>query len=85
MAQEKDNHFMYLSFITTLILLGVFEYVVHYETVIPYSEDIVKIENNEDKILFAHYYGKSYASVNVTHPMLLEVDGEKKEYKLYLL
>lgn len=66
------------AFITTLILLGVFEYVFHYETIIPYSEDIVKIENNEDKILFAHYYGKSYASVNVTHPMLLEVDGEKK-------
>lgn len=66
------------SIITALILLGVFEYVFHYETLIPYSGDIVKIENNEDKTLFAYYYGKSYASVNVTHPMLLEIDGEKK-------
>ncbi|MFF2289527.1 zf-HC2 domain-containing protein [Peribacillus butanolivorans] len=64
--------------LTAIILLGVFSYVLYYETVIPYSENLVKIEKQNDNQLVSHYYGESYAGVNETHPMLLEIDGEKK-------
>ncbi|WP_245975469.1 hypothetical protein [Oceanobacillus chungangensis] len=50
----------------------------YYETVIPYSENLVKIEMQNDNQLVSHYFGESYASVNETHPMLLEIDGEQK-------
>ncbi len=63
---------------TAIILMGMFSYVFYYETVIPYSKDLFKIERQNDNQLAAHYYGKSYAGVNETHPMTLEIDGEKK-------
>jgi hypothetical protein len=63
---------------TAITLLGVFAYVFYYETVIPYSEKLIKIEKQKDNQLISHYYGESYASVNETHPMPLEIDGEKK-------
>ncbi|CEG21461.1 hypothetical protein BN1080_00371 [Planococcus massiliensis] len=66
------------SVLTTAILLaGVFSYALYYESVIPYSGDLVQIEG-EGGELVARYYGKSYATVYETHPMLLEVDGESK-------
>ncbi|MED4462441.1 zf-HC2 domain-containing protein [Metabacillus fastidiosus] len=64
--------------LTTIILLGAFSYVVYYETVIPYSENLVKIEKQNDNQLVSRYFGESYASVNDMFPMLLEIDGEKK-------
>ncbi|VEF49279.1 Uncharacterised protein [Bacillus freudenreichii] len=64
--------------VTAIILFGAFAYVFYYETVIPYSENLVKIETPNDKQLLSHYFGKSYAGVNGTHPMPLEIDGEKK-------
>lgn len=64
--------------VTTIILIGVFLYVFYYETVIPYSEDLIKIERQNDNQLVSHYFGESYAGFNGTHPMPLEIDGEKK-------
>ncbi|MFJ7367799.1 zf-HC2 domain-containing protein [Peribacillus frigoritolerans] len=65
-------------FATALILLGAFAYTFYYERVIPYSKNLIKIEMQKDNQLVSHYYGKSYASVSETHPMPLEIDGEKK-------
>ncbi len=65
-------------FATAIILLGAFAYVLYYEKVIPYSKNLIKIEMQNDNQLVSHYYGKSYASVNETHPTPLEIDGEKK-------
>lgn len=64
--------------VTAIIFIGAFLYVFYYKTVIPYSENLVKIEMHNDNQLVSHYFGESYAGVNVTHPMLLEIDGEKK-------
>ncbi|MED4452180.1 zf-HC2 domain-containing protein [Metabacillus fastidiosus] len=64
--------------LTAIILLGAFSYVVYYETVIPYSENLVKIEKQNDNQLVSRYYGESYAAVHETHPMRLEIDGEEK-------
>lgn len=64
--------------ITTIIFLGAFSYVFYYETVIPYSKDLIKIERQNDNQLVSKFYGKSYATVHETHPMLLEINGEKR-------
>ncbi|MED4476333.1 hypothetical protein P9268_17555, partial [Oceanobacillus caeni] len=65
-------------FATAIILYGAFAYAFYYERVIPYSKNLIKIEMQDDNQLVSHYYGKSYASVNETHPMPLEIDGKKK-------
>lgn len=69
-----------ISVLTTAILLaGAFSYALYYESVIPYSGDLVQVESeSESGELVARYYGKSYATVYETHPMPLEVDGESK-------
>ncbi len=64
--------------VTLFITAGAFSYVFYYETVIPYSKSIIKVEMQNDNQLISHYFGKSYASVNETTPMPLEIDGEKK-------
>lgn len=63
---------------TAIVLLGAFSYVFYYEKVIPYSKSLFEIEMQNKNQLVVHYYGKDYASVNETHPMLLEINGEKK-------
>ena len=52
--------------------------VFYYETMIPYSEDLIKIERQQDNQLVSHYYGKDRAGVFGTFPMGLEIDGEKR-------
>lgn len=64
--------------VTAIILLGVFSSIFYYEKVIPYSENLVKIEKQNDNQLVSHYFGESYAGFNGTHPMSLEIDGEKR-------
>ena len=64
--------------VTAIILMGAFSYVVYYETVIPYSKNLINIDMQNDNQLVSHYYGKSYSSVSETLPKLLEIDGEKK-------
>lgn len=66
------------GFITAMILLGAYLTVFYFETVIPYSEDLIKIERQNDHQLVSRYYGKSRAGVHVTFPMGVEIDGEKK-------
>lgn len=63
---------------TATILILAYLSVFYYDTVIPYSEDLVKIEKQNDNQLVSHYFGESYAGFNGTHPMPLEIDGEKK-------
>lgn len=64
--------------VTAIILIGTFLYVFYYETVIPFSEDLIKIERQNDNQLVSRYFGESYAGVNETHPMSLEINGEKR-------
>ena len=63
---------------TTIILFGLFAYVVYYETVIPYSQDLIKIEKYSDNQLVARYYGESYATYHEMLPKSFEINGEKK-------
>ncbi|WP_236634868.1 hypothetical protein [Alteribacter lacisalsi] len=65
------------AFLTVIILTAAFWFVFYYETGIPYSDELMTVEweNNE---LVSRYSGESYASVHETHPMSLEVDGEQK-------
>ncbi|PYF08374.1 zf-HC2 domain-containing protein [Ureibacillus chungkukjangi] len=62
---------------TAIILFGAFNYVFYYKTVIPYSENLIKIETQNDQLV-SHYLGKSHAGVYGTHPISVVVDGEKK-------
>ncbi|PIC76179.1 hypothetical protein CSV74_12995 [Sporosarcina sp. P19] len=64
--------------VTAIILTGAFSYVFHYKTVIPYSKNLIKIETHDDNQLVSHYFGESYAGVNGTHPLPLEINGNKK-------
>lgn len=92
-AENKDSLFNNISkkwrkkkmltsilsiFVTAVILSGAFIYVLYYETVVPYSEDLIKIERQNETQLVSHYFGESYASVNETHPMPLEIEGAIK-------
>ncbi|WP_155592401.1 zf-HC2 domain-containing protein [Lysinibacillus cavernae] len=63
---------------TAFILYGVFASVFYYETVIPYSKNLIKIEKQNDNKLISHYYGKGYSGVHATYPRGFEIDGEKK-------
>lgn len=64
---------------TAAILMGTFLYVFYYEKVIPYSENLIKIERQNDDQLVSHYFGESYATLYMTHPMKLQIDGETKK------
>ncbi|GAA0294932.1 hypothetical protein GGQ92_000703 [Gracilibacillus halotolerans] len=62
---------------TAVVLIGIFSYLIYFETVIPYDEDLIQIERYGDE-LTTHYFGESYATFHSTHPFSLEVKGEKK-------
>jgi|GEM_PF-1122944 len=64
--------------ITAVILVSVYLYVFVHATVVPYSEDVIKIETQNENQLVTHYYGVSYQSINMTHPITLEINGEEK-------
>lgn len=64
--------------VTAIILTGAFSFVFNYKTVIPYSKNLIKIETHNGNQLVSHYFGESYAGFNGTHPLSLEIDGEKK-------
>lgn len=70
-------------FATAIILLGAYLCIFYFERVIPYSEDLFKIEMQNDNQLVLHYYGKSYATSHGTYPMRLEIDGEKKNVSFF--
>lgn len=63
--------------LTAALLFGAFFYVFHYEAVIPFDEELVKIELHQQKLL-AHYYGESYYGVNQGGPTEMEIDGVQK-------
>lgn len=75
---KKIEISMFSALATTIILLGTFAYVFYYETVIPYSKDLIKIEKHSDNQLVSHYYGKSYATYHEMFPKSFEINGEKK-------
>ncbi|SES16357.1 Putative zinc-finger [Gracilibacillus ureilyticus] len=64
--------------LTAVILFGAFLFTFYYEKVIPYADDLIKIKAQNESQLVSYYYGESYAGVNMTHPMQVEVDGEVK-------
>ncbi|KEK13024.1 hypothetical protein EP18_03955 [Lysinibacillus sphaericus] len=71
------------SILTTLFLcLAVFSYVFYYKKMIPYSDDLFVIEEQEDQTLVSTYFGKSHAGSYMTHPMKVEIDGEMKNISL---
>lgn len=77
--RNKKMKISIISVLTTaFILFGVYAYVFGYETVIPYSKNLFKIEKQSDNNLVSHYYGKGYSGVHETFPMGLEIDGEKR-------
>ncbi|MEI3604527.1 zf-HC2 domain-containing protein [Pseudogracilibacillus sp. SE30717A] len=78
MRKKKVIISMVSVFATAIILFGAFAYVFYYERVIPYSDDLMRIESQNDNQLVSRYFGESYAGVNLTHPMPLEINGEKK-------
>lgn len=63
---------------TTLILFGIFSFIFHYDTVIPYTESLIRVETQGNDILVSHYYGVSYYSISATHPITLKIDGKEK-------
>lgn len=63
--------------VTAALLFGVFSYVFYYDTVIPYDEELVKIELQQQQII-AHYYGESYYSFRGAGPIEMEIDGVQK-------
>lgn len=63
--------------VTTIILVGAFSYVFYYETMIPYSENLIKIERQNNQLV-SRYSGESYAGVSIMHPKSIEIDGEKR-------
>lgn len=65
-------------FATVTILFGAYLSVFYFEKVIPYSEDLIKIEKQEDGQLVAKYFGKSHAGINLTHPSPYKIDGVEK-------
>lgn len=64
--------------LTGLILFGTFSFIFHYDTVVPYTESLIKIETQDDDMLVSHYYGVSYYSIAASHPIKLKIDGKEK-------
>ncbi len=67
---------------TALFCFAAFSYVFHYEKPIPYSKELFEIEQQEDGTLVSNYFGKSHAGTHMTHPLKVEIDGEKKNISL---
>lgn len=65
--------------LTGLILFGTYVFVFHYETVVPYSESLIKIETQDDGMLVSHYYGIDYHFVSSTHPINVKIGEEDKK------
>ncbi|NMO94421.1 anti-sigma factor family protein [Paenibacillus lemnae] len=69
-------------FLTALLCTAVFMYVFYFEKLIPYSEDLIVIEQQKDGKLISNYYGKSHAGIHMTHPIEVEINGEIKNITL---
>ena len=63
---------------TAIILFGTLSFAMYFETVIPYSEALIEIEEQADGQLVSRYYGKSYGKIALTNPRPLEINGEVK-------
>ncbi|MGE7094314.1 zf-HC2 domain-containing protein [Lysinibacillus sp. NPDC048646] len=63
--------------LTAALLFGAFHFIFHYDSVIPYKEDLIKVETQQDKLV-SHYYALSYYALNATHPIELNINGEEK-------
>lgn len=64
--------------LTGLVIFGAYTFVFHYDTVIPYTESLIKIETQDNGMLFSHYYGRDYYCVSATNPIKVRIDGEDK-------
>lgn len=64
---------------TSLILFSSYFLVFHYDTVIPYSEGLVEVEQQDNNELVSRFNGVSYYSFNAVGPFILEVNGKEKQ------
>lgn len=76
--QKKAITIVLSVFVTVGILFGLFAYVFYFESLIPYSENLIKIEEKDNIRLISQYYGKSYAGVHATEKVSLEIEGKKE-------
>jgi hypothetical protein len=65
--------------ITSLLLVGLYNVVFHYNTFIPYSDTLIKIEEQDDGMLVSHYYGDSYYFFSANHPRPMIIDGAERQ------
>lgn len=63
---------------TAIVLFGLFVLLFGYQRAIPYTNDMIKIEEKNNK-LYSLYSGESFVSVKTTHPMEVELNGERKK------
>lgn len=74
---------IFSSVLSTIILgFAVFSFIFFYEKPIPYATDLFEIEETAEGTLVLNYFGESHAGSHMTHPLEVEIDGEKKSISL---
>lgn len=68
--------------LTGLMLFGMFFLTFHYARFIPYSESLIKIQEEGDELV-SHYYGESYYGTSAIEPIKLEIDGKEKNVMFF--
>lgn len=68
--------------ITTLIGFALFSLIFHYTKPIPYTADLFEIEEMTNGTVVVNYFGESHAGTHMTHPLEVEINGEKKNISL---
>lgn len=67
---------------TTLLGFALFSFIFHYAKPIPYTADLFELEETADGTLVLNYFGESHAGTHMTHPLEVEINGEKKNISL---
>ncbi|MDO5715769.1 MAG: zf-HC2 domain-containing protein [Tissierellia bacterium] len=63
--------------LTTCLFLGIFYYIFHWDTTIPYNQNLIKIEVRDDSLI-SHFYGSSYYKFSAAGPFQVEINGRTK-------
>lgn len=67
---------------TTLLGFALFSFIFLYAKPIPYTADLFQLEETADGTLVLNYFGESHAGTHMTHPLEVEINGEKKNISL---
>jgi len=74
---------IFSSVLSTIILgFAIFSFIFYYEKPIPYATDLFEIEETAEGTLVLNYFGESHAGSHMTHPLEVEINGEKKRISL---